>query len=713
MTTSARRDAPARFKIPGFVQILLAGLASVVFAGLLAPVAAHAAPAPVDPAGGTVLVEASQPIYETTIENGWLEMKDGVRLSVTYVRPHPRSEGETFPVLFDLYPYRKDDYPSGPPLYFASRGYITATVDIRGTGSSEGKVPPREYSEQEMQDAIEVIDQLSKIPGSNGNVGMHGKSWGGFNSIQVAMRRPPALKAILPVEATDDLFHDDVHHMDGAFHLDQFIPQMTLDNILPQVPGYELDDDYFRNRFNNEPWFLNYSRHQKDGPFWRKGSLRWQYDTINIPILMIGGLLDGYRDSIPRMLEKMSVPMKASIGPYKHDYPNDGVPGPNFEWRHEAIRFWDRWLKERRTGIMDEPRLDLFIREGHPPDRKLKITPGHWISTAWPVPGTTWKTHYPAGDHALTTRAGPKAVKSLRYVPSHGIATGLWWGEPTGDMRPDDAGSLVFDGPLLEERFMIAGMPKVHLRVSADAPLAHWVARLEDVQPDGSVSLVAGELLNGSQRNSRLEPELLVPGKVYDLEFDMHFTTWTFKPGHRIRLSVSNALFPMIWPTPYRMTTQFHVGVEATRVELPVIPDVEYATPSYRPPETSAPSAEGRYLEGVSWPDGHYVWTRDLVDDRASLEWKGHGVYLMRDERHHKWERNYYETSDSDPADSRFEGEAGRRIELEGRILEFRATVDVQSDEKNFHITIVRTVKENGEIVRTREWKESIPRMFN
>ena len=586
-----------------------------------------------------------------------------------------------------------------------------------------GMVPDREYSEQELADAVEIIGLLSRLPESNGRVGMWGKSWGGFNSIQVAMRRPPALKAILPVMATDDLFPDDVHHMEGAFHVDQFMPAMDHENTLPQTPGYAFDRDYFKNRFEHYPWFLTYTKNQRDGMFWRKNSLRWQYDAIAVPCYLIGGLLDGYRDSVPRMLSSMKVPIRASMGPYKHDWPNDGVPGPNYEWRHEAVRWWDYWLKDRNTGIMDDPRLALFIRDGHAPDSHLKTTPGRWIHTEWPVPGTTWRAFYPASDRRLLDRPGgdrapqggpgAPAFESLRYDPGYGIATGLWWGEPTGDLRPDDAGSLVFDGPVLREEFVIAGMPRVRLRVSATAPLAHWVARLEDVQPDGSVSLVAGKLLNGSQRRSRLAPEPLEPGKVYDLEFDMHFTTWTFKAGHRVRLSVSNTLFPMIWPTPHRMTTRLYLGVEATRVEVPVIPKAPYPAPAFRPPEPEEKRADARWLESAAWPSGVYDWKKDLINGTTSLEWKGHGEFETEGRRYRTWERNYYETTDERPAESRFSGEAGRRIDLGDRTLELRSTIEVRSDEKNFYVTVGRAVSENGELVRKREWVETIPRLFN
>ena len=661
--------------------------------------------------------EPSPAIYDFTIENNWLTLKDGVRLSVTYYRPTPRSQGEKFPVLFEFLPYRKDDsgyaHTYSQFTYFVRRGYIMVRADIRGTGSSEGAVPDREYSEQELDDACDVIDQLSKLPDSNGRVGMWGKSWGGFNSIQVAMRQPPALKAILATEATDDLFHDDVHHMDGAFHCDQFMPSMDNTNTYPKSPNYPLDEAYFRDRFNHYPWFLTYTKNQLDGEFWRKNSLRWQYDKIRIPCYLIGGLLDGYRDSIPRMLENMKVPIRAALGPYKHDWPDNGVPGPNYEWRHEAVRWWDYWLKDKDTGIMDDAPLALFMREGHGPDAALEITPGHWISEVWPIPGTTWQKHFPSEYRQLQNQPGKQTAESLRYVPSYGVQTGLWWGEPTGDIRPDDAGSLVFDGPPVEKSFEIAGFPRVRLRISADAPLAHWVARLEDVQPDGSVSLVTGMLLNGSQRNSRLKPEALVPGKVYDLEFEMHFTTWTFKPGHRIRLALSNSLFPMTWPTPYPMTTKLYLGGENTRLELPMIPSVQRKVPAFRTPEPRERRTEVRHLGSAPWPQGFYEWKRDLWTTKTSVEWKGYEDSEIDGRRYHSWERNYYETNDEKPAESRFSGEAGHRINLEGRTIEFKTTLDVQSDEKNFHVTVTRFIYENAELLRQREWKETVPRMFN
>jgi predicted acyl esterase len=668
------------------------------------------------PAASQDRAEPSPPAYDFKVEMGWITVQDGTRLAATYYRPVPKTPNESFPVLFEFLPYRKDDggYMGNYSLYayFVRRGYILVRVDIRGTGSSEGIFPIREYSEQELDDAVDIIAKLAAMSGSNGRVGMWGISWGGFNAIQVAMRRPPALRTILAAMATDDLYHDDIHYIDGAFHIDEWAFWFDHSKAIPQSPLYPLDEAYFRDRFESYPGLLTYLREQRDGDFWRKNSLRWQYEKLQIPCYLIGGLLDGYRDSIPRMLENMTVPIKAELGPYNHSWPDDGVPGPNYEWRYEAVRWWDHWLKDRETGVLEDPRLSFFLRDAHPPTPGLETTPGFWVATDWPIPGTAWKKLYPEENHQLLESPGKPGEESLLYVPGYGINSGLWWGEPTDDMRPDDAGSLVFDSPVLDEKFAIAGLPRTHLRVEADAPLAHWTARLEDIFPDGRASLVAGGLINGAQRKSRLEPEYLEPGKSYDLDFELHFTTWTFRPGHRIRLSITNSLFPMTWPTPYPMTIQLSTGIEQTNIALPVIPPGPYRRPDFRPPEPRESVQDARDFGSDVWPQGTYECKRDLARGLISVEWKGKGSYEVKGVRYHFTELNFYETDEKNPARSRFLGEDSDTIELPGRKIYLLTNAEIVSDEKNFHLTFSRRIYENDKLLRSREWKESVPRDF-
>ena len=202
------------------------------------------------------------------IQSDWIAMPDGTRLSADLYMPTGGAADERFPVLLEYLPYRKDESRGrnySHFSYFVERGYVVARVDIRGTGNSEGRVIPYEYSDIEHEDGEVVIDWLSKADWSNGNVGMFGISWGGFNAIQMAVRNPPALKAIIAVDATEDLYQDDVHYMDGIMHLDSWEMSMDLENARPGAPDYVIDDENFRNRFDTEPWMLTYKKQQRDG----------------------------------------------------------------------------------------------------------------------------------------------------------------------------------------------------------------------------------------------------------------------------------------------------------------------------------------------------------------------------------------------------------------------------------------------------------------
>jgi putative CocE/NonD family hydrolase len=191
---------------------------------------------------GVRLVQASIP------------MPDGVMLAATLYMPANLRPGERVPALLEYLPYRKDDDTApddfGKHAYFARHGYVGARVDIRGFGNSGGAPTAREYSVQEQEDGERVIAWLAHQPWSNGNVGMLGISWGGFNSIQMAMRRPPALKAILAVAATEALFKEDVHYMDGIMHVDEFEVAMDLDQGRSGAPAFALDEDTLAKRMD-------------------------------------------------------------------------------------------------------------------------------------------------------------------------------------------------------------------------------------------------------------------------------------------------------------------------------------------------------------------------------------------------------------------------------------------------------------------------------
>lgn len=657
--------------------------------------------------------------YTYATRRDFLTMPDGGRLAVTWWTPKPRTRGERFPALLELLPYRKDDsfYARDFPLYdyFARRGFLLAKVDIRGTGGSPGRVPPREYSEQELNDAAEIIAQLARHPSSNGNVGMWGISWGGFNAIQVALRRPPALRAIIALHASDDLFHDDVRYIDGGLHIDPYALQIDHENGLPRTPAYALDSAYFRDRFEAYPWVLTYLKQPVDGEFWRRNALRYRAEALDIPAYFIGGLLDGYRDTPIRALEYLTSPVKVEIGPWVHAWPDDGAPGPNYEWRSRAVRWWNHWLRGQDTGLLDEPRLLVYQRAGHGPDRTLAETPGAWRFEDWPVAGGR-REEWRLAEAGRLVRAGAEELLAsdsvaLYYTPGSGVMAGDWWGEPTGDMRRDDAGSLVFDGPVLDQPVTVVGMPRVRLRFTAGAPLATWTARLEDVAPDGQVALVTGGAINAAHYRSTVSPARLVPGERHDLAWDLHFTTWTFRPGHRLRVAVSNAQFPMIWPTPYPMISRVSLGGSASSLDLPVVLDLgKYSAPVLPAPEPRAERADVTYHDG---PASVERISYEPLTGLTTLEWSSPAAWTIGKVRYDYSEREIYRTFDKDPANSTFLGVATHRIRPPGRDILLETEIDIRSDTALFHVTVTRGLSLQGKLIRRKQWQEAIPRDFH
>jgi putative CocE/NonD family hydrolase len=658
----------------------------------------------------------------------WIPMPDGVRLAADLWVPESTDAEATYPVLLEYLPYRKTESRSrnySLYSYFLEHGYVVARVDIRGSGNSEGKLIEYEYTDQEQDDGEVVIDWLSKQSFSNGNVGMFGISWGGFNSIHMAMRNPPALKAIIAIDATDDIYEDDVHYMDGIAHIDAYEAGMDLSNTVPAAPDYIIDDAYFENRFDTKPWMLIYKSQQRDGPFWDRASLNTRYNSIEIPTFVIGGWYDGYRDAVARMLEHMDAPVKAMVGPWAHSFPHNAYPKPQMEWRHEAVRWFDYWLKGQDTGIMDEPSFAVYVRDWYPPTVPVEEVPGKWrFEEGFPLQRTEYRNMFPSADNSLSEGVRSTGIHSLEYDPTVGMEGGgnvMWWGDFTPDQQPMDDASLVYDSAPLDEEVEILGFPRAFLNASADAPLASWVVRLSDVAPDGSVTQVAGAGFNGAHRNSSQTPEALEPGREYPLEIELHFTSWVFQPGHRIRVAVTNSQWPMFWPTPYAMTTSLRLGGEnATHLVLPVIPYEDRPVPEFLPPAELGPTLPGygrlAAAEGEATTSG-YAELGGLVYDedtgKATLVAVNSGgtQYPWGQQR---WsDKITHSTNRYDPADTSVRTEYSSTILVDGRELLFEAVLDFHSDLENFYYLFTRRLFENGELLREKSWDETIPRDFH
>jgi hypothetical protein len=272
-----------------------------------------------------------------------------------------------------------------------------------------------------------------------------------------------------------------------------------------------------------------------------------------------------------------------------------------------------------------------------------------------------------------------------------------------------DAFSLVYDSAPLDSELAILGRPHALLQASATAPLADWFARLSDVAPDGTVTQITGAGINGAQRESIAEPRDLEPGKVYPLDIQMHLTSWVFPRGHRIRVAISNALWPMVLPTPYAMTTSLELGgSNGSRIELPVVPVNGDHAPEFSAPQPAEQRTDIK-TEGFPWP-GEWKVERDEAHQKTTVRWSG------KDQSEYPWgtEKDFenltYEGDDAHPEICSVRGEAESVFALKGRMLVWRGHLQVSTDQKNFYYKYTRELLKDGQMFRTKTWEETIPR---
>ena len=260
-------------------------------------------------------------------------MTDGTRLSAKLWLPDP-PPAEGVPAILEYAPYRKDDATAAGDErmfgYFAARGYACVRVDLRGCGDSDG-ILEGEYLAQEQDDALEVLAWIAEQPWSDGGVGMIGLSWTGFNGLQVASRRPPQLKAVISCCSTDDRYDEDIHYMGGCvLGIDMLSWATTMLGYnarppQPDVVGEAWRESWLRRIDETPPFVEDWLSHQRRDAFWKHGSVGESYNTIECPLLMVGGWADAYRTTVLRVLEHYDGPCKGLIGPWSHHYGFDAA----------------------------------------------------------------------------------------------------------------------------------------------------------------------------------------------------------------------------------------------------------------------------------------------------------------------------------------------------------------------------------------------------
>jgi uncharacterized protein len=672
-----------------------------------------------------LVVRTEFPCPVRVIRHEWIPMPDGCRLAARIWLPEG-AEHAPVPAIFEYVPYRKNDglVLRDAPIhhYFAGHGYASVRVDMRGTGDSDG-ILEDEYLPLEQEDGLAVIRWLAAQPWCSGKVGIIGKSWGGFNGLQIAAHHPPELAAVISVASTDDRYADDVHYMGGCLLAWTALPwasTMLAYNALPPDPAVVGEDwrKTWRERLEQTPPYIDaWVAHQRRDEFWRQGSVCEDFGAIHCPVYMVGGWTDSYRNAILRFLEGYPGPCKGLIGPWGHDYPEDGAPGPAIGFLQEAVRWWDRWLKGHDNGVMDEPTLRAWMPEAWRPSAGHLTQPGRWLAAdSWPAKEGSETRSFRLGQGTLSA-AGPDAADGgaelrIRGADSAAGDLGQWGGhgnalEFPGDQRPEDGLSLTFDSEQLAEPVEILGVPVARLELASDQPLALVAVRLCDVWPDGASTLITRGLKNLTHRASDADPEPLVPGEPYVIDVPLNAIGYRVPAGHRLRLAVSPTYWPWAWPSPEGVTLSLFT--RGSSVDLPVWTDPgEHAPPAHFAVPERAPMPAHTRLDGNSAREVR----RDVATGTVQVISTGNDGHRLLDDglEYRERERDLFEITEGVPLSAKVECERAFSVARGEWQVTVRTVSTMSATATTFQVTNVVDAYEGDQRVFARTWHSEVPR---
>lgn len=657
------------------------------------------------------------------IENEWILLQDGTSLAARIWMPD-MAEKAPVPAVLEFLPYRKrggterrdeSNYP-----HFAAAGIAGVRVDIRGSGESDGVIDG-EYTPLELANACEVIAWIAAQPWCNGSVGMMGISWGGFNALMVAALKPPALKAVISHASVVDRYNDDCHSKNGTYLAAEFYWTTVMLGLMSRPPDPAIVGDRWRsmwlNRLENEPYLLEeWLQHKRRDDFWKHGSICENFDDFTVPALVISGWADGYRSTPLKALVGTKGRTKAIIGPWGHLYPHYALPKPRMDYHAEAIAWWNKWLRNEDNGADQLPQMRAFIQDAARPSPFRDVDPGFWIAKdIWETPEMA---NFSVGpDGALVSGNPGRGRPTNDHYLKSPLATGVMGGgfevlKPDGEMPRDqnfdDGGSLVLQTAPLESAMEFLGQPVLELDVLTEAEIGNLCARIVDVHPDGTATRVTIGLLNLSHRDGNAEPKAMVKGQKTRIRLTIDAMGYRFRPGHRIRLSLSTAYWPMVIPPPF--DKGITINLSTLVLELPklgthkVISVPEPADPNPFPPSIELePGEVRRFFEHDLMSD---TTTYTIHEDSGLNERPDSGL-ASRGIRHEVWS-----ITENDPLSVKATSTVTADLRRVGWNTRTISTANFACTARDWIISASVTAFEDEHQIFEKRFEKTIPRDF-
>ncbi|GAB7011490.1 hypothetical protein JCM31271_34330 [Halorubrum trueperi] len=529
------------------------------------------------------------------------------------------------------YPYRKDDYLTygayAPTIEFlAMNGYNVITADLVGTGASSGRKERPFDSSTEGREGKAIVEWLADQEWTTGRIGMFGKSYPGMTCLSTAAARPDGLEAIAPMYTSTGGFNE--RHgglLDAWGRGGHWNPQMQA---LQALPSSNRDDDgrweevwkeHLQERLEGTPWLFQALDHEYEDEYWKGTGI--DVSRIEVPTFAVSG----WRDIAPRdtldYVSKIDAPKRAILGPWRHTLPHRGRETA-IEFRPQLLEWFDYFLKNEENDALSHPTITFWTER----DGGGKIDRGVWRATE------TWPKATDDNVDALTFAVTPSGLQhtdeftsgSVEIEYEHDHTVGMYSQDEfavPADTNGDDVRSLCFETDSLDDAVELTGNGTVDLRLMSSIPDPLVSVRIVDVSPNGDAMLITHRRLRASHRFGHDSRQEVTPGEEFDIQLYLKPKSHVFEEGHKIRLAISGAHFPVALPTRKQGTFRLHS--DPKRPSLLTLPGRVHEskvafdeTLDMGQPDTSVLPVDSQYVtpERSMWET-----TREHINDTASV----------------------------------------------------------------------------------------------
>lgn len=491
----------------------------------------------------------------------FMKTRDGAKLASYIARPVGNGP---FGVVMQRTPYTRILHPAG--RFWASRGYIFVAQHVRGRDASDGS-DFGDY-DTDVRDGYDAVEWAARLPGANGKVGLIGHSDEGRLAWYAAVSAPPHLAAIAPSAATGDPWRI-VPYEDMVFspiNVDwaclmrgrtlQNTSELDIGSALMHLPLSDLPQ---RLGCGDVALWDRWIAHPTLDSYWRAHAVTTKIASVKAPVLQISGWYDDSRGPIDYTDALNKVPghplIRLVMGPGAHkgiDYvAGEFGPQSRVDTRMLQLRWFDHYLLGKDNGVDREPPVDIFVF-GDDTWRKEPAWPlARAKSTSWYV-SSAGHANTSSGDGVLDTLPPTGAPSDdFTYDPadptpflidSRELETSL--NEDYTSLNATRRDMLVFTSKPLIRPVEVTGQMAATLWAATDALDTDWDVMLLDVFPGGRAERVQDGIARARFRKGYDKEVLLTPGSTERYDLDLWFTSRVFEPGHRLRVTISSALFP-------------------------------------------------------------------------------------------------------------------------------------------------------------------------